>query len=181
MNSHLRLLSSLLAVAVLAGACSKKSTRRDQVVECSSISLDPKGTVQCLVSLYHWKVADAQKAADNRAHELDSLKTRGEDSVWALDAPKHRRDLQACAKTDEELKNCLLVSGWPLHRVERAQDSVWKAHSAEHRKELQTCMAKRDFNLSSCLTLYYKWNPDRALATADSVTRARLGRAWPCT
>jgi hypothetical protein len=26
------------------------------------------------------------------------------------------------------------------------------------------------------LTLYYKWDSDRALDTADSVTRARLGR-----
>ena len=176
MTSHLRVLSSLLAIVVLVGACSKKRTRRDQVVECSSISLDPKGTVQCLVSLYHWNVADAQKVADARARELDSLKTRQEDSVWALGLQKHRRDLQTCAKTDEELKNCLLVAGWPLHRVERAQDSVWNSDLAKHRKELQTCMAKRDFNLSSCLTLYYKWNPDRALATADSVTRARLGR-----
>jgi hypothetical protein len=36
-------------------------------------------------------------------------------------------------------------------------------------------MAKRDVNLSSCLTLYYKWESDRAIATADSVARARLG------
>ena len=176
MNSHRRLLISLLALVVVVGACSKKRTRRGEVVECSSISLDPKGTVQCLVSLYHWKVADAQKAADNRARELDSLKTRQEDSVWALGTPKHRRDLQTCATTDEQLKNCLLVAGWPLHRVLKAQDSVWNADMGKHRKELQTCMAKRDFNLSSCLTLYYKWDPDRALATADSVTRARLGR-----
>ena len=53
---------------------------------------------------------------------------------------------------------------------------MWNAELPAHRRELQTCMAKRDFNLSSCLTLYYKWDPDRALETADSVTRARLGR-----
>jgi len=176
MKSHLRLLSSLLALVVLLGACSKKRTRRSEVVECSSISLDPKGTVQCLVSLYHWKVGDAQKAANDRARELDSLKTWQEDSVWALGVTKHRRDLQTCAASDDQLKNCLLVAGWPLHRVTKAQDSVWNASMSKHHKELQTCMAKRDFNLSSCLTLYYKWDPDRALATADSVTRARLGR-----
>jgi len=176
MTSHMRLLCSLVALVALAGACSKKHTRRGEVVECSSISLDAKGTVQCLVSLYHWNVADAQKAANNRARELDSLKTRQEDSVWALGLPKHKRDLQTCAKTDDELKNCLLVAGWPLRRVIKAQDSVWNADVGKHRKELQTCMAKRDFNLSSCLTLYYKWDSDRALATADSVTRARLGR-----
>lgn len=175
MKSDLRALS-ILAVAVLAVACSKKSTKRDQVVECSGISLDAKGTTQCLVGLYHWNLAEAQRTAEARARELDSIKTWQEDSVWAIDAAKHHRDLQKCGQTDDQLKNCLLVSGWPLKRVNTARDSVWTSHLATHRKELQTCMSKRDFNLSSCLTLYYKWDPDRALATADSVTRARLGR-----
>lgn len=175
MKSHFAKLSCLLAT-VLVVACSKKSTRRDQVVECSAISLDAKGTVQCLVSLYKWNLADAQRTADARARELDSIKTRQEDSVWAIDRAKHSRDLQKCGQTDDQLKSCLLVSGWPLKRVNVARDSIWNSHVAQHRKELQACMAKRDFNLSSCLTLYYKWDPDRALATADSVTRARLAR-----
>ena len=171
-----RLTFIALGCLALLSACSKKRTRRAEVVECSSISLDSKGTVQCLVTLYKWKVGDAQKAADARAHELDSLKNWQEDSVWGLGAAKHRRDLQSCTKTDDQLKTCLLVAGWPLRRVNAAQDSTWNAGMPTHRRELQTCMAKRDFNLSSCLTLYYKWDPDRALATADSVTRARLGR-----
>jgi hypothetical protein len=171
-----RLTVIALSCLALVTGCSKKRTRRAEVVECSSISLEPKGTVQCLVSLYRWKPADAQKAANDRAHELDSLRTWQEDSLWHLGATKHKRDLQTCAKTDDQLKNCLLVAGWPLRRVNAAQDSVWNSDLAKHRKELQTCMAKRDFNLSSCLTLYYKWDSDRALATADSVTRARLGR-----
>ncbi len=152
MKSHhvqLIALSCLLALA----ACSKKRTRRAEIVECSSISLDAKGTTQCLVQLYHWKPAEAQQVAATRAIELDSLK-RG----------------------TEQLNNCLLVAGWPLRRVNSTTDSVWSSEMPKHRKELQTCMAKRDFNLSSCLTLYYKWDSDRALATADSVTRARLGR-----
>jgi hypothetical protein len=171
-----RLTFIALSCLALLSACSKKHTRRGEVVECSSISLDSKGTTQCLVTLYKWRLGDAQKAAEARAHELDSLKTWQEDSVWHLGAVKHRRDLQDCAKTDDQLKNCRLVAGWPLRRVNAAQDSVWNAATPTHRHELQTCMAKRDFNLSSCLTLYYKWDPDRALATADSVTRARLGR-----
>src|ERR1051325_9899744 len=125
--------TSLLVALMGAAACGKKHDQRNEVVECSSISLDAKGTTQCLVTLYHWKVADATKAANARVAELDSLKGWRDNSLWSLDAAKHRRDLQ-------------------------------------------TCMAKRDFNLSSCLTLYYKWDSDRALATADSVTRARLGR-----
>lgn len=174
MKSHFRTIS-VFALAALAAGCSKKPTSRGQVVECSSISLDAKGTVQCLVQLYHWKPADAEKAANDRARELASIKRHSEDSVWALDLGKHRRDLQTCRKSDDMLKNCLLVAGWPLSRVNAAQDSIWTADLPKHRRELQTCAAKREMNLSSCLTLYYKWDSDRAIATADSVARVRLG------
>jgi hypothetical protein len=175
MKSHLVKLV-LLACVVALGACSKKRTRRAEVVECSSISLDSKGTTLCLVQLYKWKLPDAQKAAETRAHELDSLKSWQEDSIWGLRAAKHKSDLQSCQRGTEQLNNCLLIAGWPLRRVRKTTDSIWNAELPKHRGELQTCMAKRDFNLSSCLTLYYKWDSDRALETADSVTRARLGR-----
>ena len=175
MKSQLRA-TSLLVALMGAAACGKKHDQRNEVVECSSISLDAKGTTQCLVTLYHWKVADATKAANARVAELDSLKGWRDDSLWSLDAAKHRRDLQTCTRGTDPLKDCLLVAGWPLRRVSSAVDSVWNSELPKHRRELQTCMAKRDFNLSSCLTLYYKWDSDRALATADSVTRARLGR-----
>ncbi|HTI06532.1 MAG TPA: hypothetical protein VL549_14605 [Gemmatimonadales bacterium] len=165
-----------LALAGVIVGCGKKHDQRSEVVECSSISLDAKGTMQCLVTLYHWKVADAQKAANARVAELDSLKGWRDDSIWSLDAAKHRRDVQTCTHGNEQLKDCLLVSGWPLKRVTNTVDSVWDSELPKHRRELQTCLAKRDFNLSSCLTLYYKWDSDRALATADSVTRARLAR-----
>jgi len=168
--------SSAIALLVVLAACGKKTTKRDEIVECSSISLDAKGTTQCLVQLYHWKVDDATRAAQNRARELDSLKTWREDSVWKLDAAKHRADVKNCTSRSEPVKDCLLVAGWPLARARAANDSIWTANLPQHRRELQTCMAKKDFNLSSCLTLYYKWDSDRALATADSVTRARLAR-----
>lgn len=164
----------VLALVVALGACGKKSTKRAEVVECSSISLDAKGTTQCLVQLYRWKVDDATRAAQDRAHELDSLKTWHEDSIWALSADKHRRDFQNCRSRAEPLRDCLLIAGWPLSRVQSTSDSLWNSELPKHRRELETCMSKRDFNLSSCLTLYYKWESDRALATADSVTRARL-------
>ena len=169
-----RALACIALALVTLSACSKKSTRRDEIVECSSISLDAKGTTQCLVQLYRWKVDEATRAAQARARELDSLKTWQEDSVWALGADKHRRDLQNCTRRTEPLRECLLVAGWPRSRVQAAADSIWNSELPKHRRELQACMAKRDFNLSSCLTLYYKWDSDRALATADSVTRARL-------
>ena len=175
MKSQLIKLIALTACAAVA--CGKGSTRRHEIVECSSISLDSKGTTQCLVQLYHWKPADAAKAASARTAELDSIKTYQDDSIWALGAAKHRQDLRGCNRDDAQLRNCLLVAGWPLRRVGAAQDSVWTADLSKHKKELQTCMAKRDMNLSSCLTLYYKWDSDRAIATADSVARVRLGGA----
>ena len=175
MKPHLLKLVVLCGLVAL-GACSKKRTQRAEVVECSSISLDDKGTTLCLVQLYHWRLPAAEKAARARAHETDSIKTFQEDSVWGLSAAKHKNDLQSCRRGSEQLNNCLLVAGWPLRRVRRTTDSIWDAELPKHRRELQTCMAKRDFNLSSCLTLYYKWDSDRALATADSVTRVRLGR-----
>jgi hypothetical protein len=169
-----------LSLLVLAGltmlvACGKKRNQRAEVVECSSISLDAKGTTQCLVQLYRWKVADAQRAAVARHIEMDSLKTWHEDSIWRLDAAKHKRDLQNCRRSADPLDRCLLVAGWPLSRVDATADSLWRTELPQHRGELEACMRKRDVNLSSCLTLYYKWDSERALRTADSVTRARLG------
>ena len=171
-SSVLRYVALVLVIAL--SACGKKSSKRAEVVECSSISLDSKGTTQCLVQLYRWKVDEAQRAAQDRAREMDSLKTWHEDSIWALSADKHKRDLQNCRRGSEQLRDCLLIAGWPLSRVRATNDSIWNAELPKHRRELQTCMSKKDFNLSSCLTLYYKWDSDRALATADSVTRARL-------
>jgi hypothetical protein len=167
-------LLALLAVTALLG-CGKKRNMQAEINECSSISLDPKGTAQCLVQLYRWPVADAQRAASARHRELDSLRVWHEDSIWNLDAVKHRTQLRTCRRGDEPLDRCLLVAGWPLSRVTRTADSLWQAEAPQHRRELQACMRRRDVALASCLTLYYKWDSDRALRIADSVTRARLG------
>ncbi|HWC72992.1 MAG TPA: hypothetical protein VG454_03570 [Gemmatimonadales bacterium] len=168
-------LTALLALVALAGACSKRRNARAEVVECSSISLDAKGTELCLVQLHRWKVNDARRAAEARQREVDSIKAWQVDSAWATEAPKHRRDLQNCNKTPDQLGDCLIAAGWPLSRVQKTSDSLWKADLPKHRRELDACQAKRDMNLSSCLTLYYKWESDRALATADSLARIRLG------
>src|SRR5256886_4164475 len=105
----------------------------------------------------------------------NSIKTWKEDSVWQLDAAKHNRDLQNCRRGKDPLDACLLVAGWPVDRVTATADSLWHAEAPQHRRELEACQRKREMNLSSCLTLYYKWDSDRALQTADSVTRVRLG------
>src|SRR5258708_9569506 len=129
MKSHhvnLIALSCLLALA----ACGKKTPRRGEVVECSSISLDSKGTTQCLVQLYHWKPAEAQQVATARARELDSLKAWQEDSVWALGAAKHKRALQGCEPGTEQPNNCPPVPRWPPRPPQAPTASAWTAQSA---------------------------------------------------
>ena len=168
---------SLFALALLLplAACGKRRDQRAEVVECSSISLDAKGTTQCLIQLYHWEPGRALRTATARHRELDSLKTHQEDSVWNLGATPHRTQLAACRRGADPLDRCLLVAGWPLSRVNTTADSLWEAEAAQHRYELHNCQRRKDVNLASCLTLYYKWDSDRALRIADSVTRERLG------
>jgi len=166
----------VFVVALLTiAACGKKRDRRAEVVECSSISLDAKGTTQCLIQLYRWEPPEARFAATARHHELDSLKTHQEDSVWNLGAAQHRTQLAACRRGADPLDRCLLVAGWPLSRVNFTAESLWQAEAPQHLYELHTCQRRRDVNLASCLTLYYKWDSDRALRIADSLTRERLG------
>ncbi len=171
---HAVRLLPIVALLVIA-ACAKKPDHRAEVVECSSISLDVKGTTQCLVQLYHWDVAQATRTATARHHELDSLKTRAEDSVWNLGAAQHRTQLATCRRGVDPLDRCLLVAGWPLSRVNSTADSLWQTEAQQHLYELHTCERRKDVNLASCLTLYYKWDSDRALRIADSLTRERLG------
>src|SRR5260370_30955272 len=125
MKRHL--IAFLVLGTLFAVACGKKRNLRNEVVECSSISLDAKGTAQCLVQLYRWKVADAQQTATARMHELDSLKASRADSVWHLDAAKHKRDFQSCSKSPDQLTNCLLVARSPLSRVRASAESLWTA------------------------------------------------------
>jgi len=162
-------------VALVVMGCAKKKDHRAEVVECSSISLDAKGTTQCLIQLYHWEVAEATRTATARHHELDSLKARSDDSVWNLGAAEHKKQVAACRRGVDPLTSCLLVSGWPLRRVNATSDSLWEAEARQHLYELHTCERRRDVALASCLTLYYKWDSDRALHIADSLTRERLG------
>lgn len=164
----------MAALALLAG-CGPKRDMQAEVRECSAISLDANGTAQCLVQLHQWEPAKAQQAAVARHRELDSLKTHAADSVWNLDAERHRRDLASCRSGALALDQCLLIAGWPLGRVTTTVDSLWLSEAPEHRREVQACQRRRDVNLASCLTLYYKWDNERALQTADSITRERLG------
>ena len=166
---------AILALLALTGLSCRGAKARDQVRECSAISLDAQGTTRCLIQLYEWKPEAARTAALARHRELDSLRTWQEDSVWNLDAARHRVELRACRRGADPLDRCLLIAGWPLARVTAAAESLWQAEAPEHVRELQDCQRRREVNLASCLTLYYKWDSERALRTADSITRERLG------
>ena len=73
-----------VALVTLA-ACGKKRDQRAEVIECSSISLDVKGTTQCLVQLYHWEVAAATRTATARHREIDSLRLKRRDVETSIE------------------------------------------------------------------------------------------------
>ena len=44
------------------------------------------------------------------------------------------------------------------------------------RQEIATCTRQRKMQAGSCLQLYYKWSPTRALAVDDSIRLAQTKR-----
>src|SRR6266550_2260737 len=55
-------------------------------------------------------------------------------------------------------------------------DATWRDDAANHRQQVATCTRQRKMQAGSCLQLYYKWNPARALAVDDSIRRAQMRR-----
>lgn len=164
----------LLLIIVLA-ACKSYARKRTEVARCSDVNTQAQLIALCLVTEHRWKEPAADSAGRARERELDSLRALREDSVWTLDAQRHRRELRECMAMLGEVRDCLLGYGWPEARARRASDSAWRADSAAHRRQIGDCLRReRTANISACLQLYYKWTPERALATNDSVRRAQL-------
>src|SRR6266508_3139233 len=115
-----------LAALALLAACGVKRNLVGEVRECSDISLDAKGTTQCLVQLHRWEPAKARAAAEARHHELDSLKAFHGDSIWRIEQQRHERDIATCQRGADPVDRCLLMAGWPLTRVTRTLDSLWQ-------------------------------------------------------
>lgn len=162
----------LLGVAALACGRSEAERKRD-IARCSDRSSDALEIQLCLETQRGWKEAEASTAAAARAHELDSLETLHDDSVWAAEGAKHHAEMQECA--GPELPRCLVARfAWPEERARASADSAWSEHAAQHRRETQTCAQERQANVGSCLMLRFKWPPDRAMAVYDSVQRARM-------
>ena len=159
-------------------ACAKSAAKKAaEVRECSRITMDAKGTAQCLVLQYRWKQPAALAAATRYQQEQDSLAQARADSGWLADAARHGKEVGQCAKDPSgEVARCLVGYGWAEARAAVTADSVWRHDAPTHRQELAKCARNRQVQVGSCLQLYYKWSPARALAVDDSIRRAQMKR-----
>ncbi|MGH7646045.1 MAG: hypothetical protein ACREMR_10730 [Gemmatimonadales bacterium] len=166
-----RLAALVLALAALG--CSKTERGQAQDVErCSAVNTQAQLIALCLISDYGWNEADADAAAKVRESQLDSARTFQMDSVWSMDAAKHREEIRRCPAAG--MVDCLILFGWPEERAAAAAESAWRAEGSRHQREVQECVRRqRGANIASCLMLYYKWPDRRALLANDSVQRAR--------
>jgi hypothetical protein len=172
---HARAALTLL-VCCIAGCGRTEARHRDQVHNCSAISLDGPGIARCLVAQYRWKVTDAALAGQARQKELDSIATHQRDSVWQVGAAKHRDQLSRCAAAGSDVESCLADTyGWDRNRATVAGDSVWGQRGAQHQQQVKDCQRRsKSSNIASCLMLSFQWDTKHALAAGDSVARARI-------
>ncbi|PYO41835.1 MAG: hypothetical protein DMD33_12670 [Gemmatimonadetes bacterium] len=166
------------AVTLSAVACVKSAAKKAaEVRECSRITMDAKGAAQCLVLQYKWKPAQALTAATSYQQEQDAVAQSRADSTWRADAARHQREIGVCDKDPSgDLARCLVGFGWADARATATADSLWQHDAPKHRQELAQCTHNRQIQVGSCLQLYYKWSPDRALAVDDSIRRAQMRR-----
>jgi hypothetical protein len=166
------------AVTVSLLACFKSAAKKAaEVRECSRITMDAAGAARCLVVQHRWKEAAALEAATKYQQEQDSIAQTRADSTWRADAARHKREIADCAKDPSgDMTRCLVGYGWAEARAAATADSMWRHDAPKHRQEMATCTRQRKMQAGSCLQLYYKWSPARALAVDDSIRRAQLRR-----
>jgi len=166
------------AVAASSLACFKSAAKKAaEVRECSRITMDAKGTAQCLVLQYKWNQAAALTAATKYQQEQDAIAQLHADSTWRAEAARHRKEIAECAKDPSgDVTRCLVGYGWAEARAADTEDSLWRHDASTHRQEVATCTRQRKMQAGSCLQLYYKWSPARALAVDDSIRRAQMRR-----
>jgi len=170
-----KVLGGLALCGLAVASCKSEGKKREEVRNCSAISLDAPGIARCLVAQYRWKEREAGPAARVRQRELDSIGTFQRDSAWRLDAARHRQELSRCAAAGGDVARCLQENfGWDPERAGGTSDSVWHAEATRHRSEVQACERQRKSSVGSCLMLYYKWDPRHALALDDSIARAKI-------
>jgi hypothetical protein len=171
-----RITTTLALLSLAAVSCGKSSARlRQEVKNCSAISIDAPGISNCLVAQFKWAPAKATVAGVARQRELDSIATFQKDSVWRAGEKVHRKELAGCATAGGDLARCLEnTHGWEEERAVATADSLWRQEGSQHRTQIKACQRQRKSSVGSCLMLYYKWDPKRALALDDSVARAKM-------
>ncbi len=167
-----------VVVTVSLLGCFKSAARKAaEVRECSRITMDAKGAAQCLVLQYKWKQAAALTAATQYQQEQDASAQLHADSTWRAEAARHKNEIADCAKDpSSDMARCLVGYGWAEARAAATSDSLWGHDASKHRQEIATCTRQRKMQAGSCLQLYYKWSPARALAVDDSMRRAQMRR-----
>lgn len=169
---------ALAGGAVLAAACFRvksAAAKRKDVLACSAIHPQAPEMALCLETDHSWPTSDAERAARSRQHEIDSIANVQLDSMNRADIGIHRKQINQC-KSDDDVAACLESLGWTTEAATVAADSAWHASDATHRTDLRRCMGQNKMSVSSCLLLYPHWPPSRALATNDSIQRARMAR-----
>ncbi len=165
---------ALLGLAALS--CGKSASRlRQEVKDCSAISLDARGISACLVAQFRWKEPKAAAAGVARQRELDSIAVFQRDSLWHLDAKVHRQQLANCGAVGGDVVRCLANNyGWDDAHAVAGADSLWRQDASKHRTQVQRCQHQKQSSVASCLILYHKWDTKRAFALEDSITRAKI-------
>ena len=175
-RAYIRAMPRTVVAVLLLGllGCSKsEEERRDEVARCGGLSSDADIIAMCLMTEHKWKDAPADSAGKREAFRIDSMRTVQEAAMWASDSVRHKAALKACSATNDA-RECLLVRhGWPADRATRAADSMWARDASTHGRQIRSC-SRSQGPIASCLMLNYKWNAPRAMATEDSVRRARL-------
>jgi len=170
-----RIVASLITVALAAGCAKPEAKKRDEMRNCSAISLDAPAITACLETQYHWNDVEAKTAGETQQHEMDSVAAFQRDSAWHADAVRHRAELRKCAAAAGDVGACLEDSyAWEPGRASAAFDSLWRTDASIHRLQIRRCAAQRKSSVGSCLMLYYKWDPKHALALTDSLERAKI-------
>ncbi len=167
---------ALAGGAVLAVACFRvksAAAKRQDVLACSAIHPQAPEMALCLETDHRWPTGDAERAARARQHEIDSTANVRLDSMNRADSAMHRKQIAQC-KNEDDFAACLESLGWTTQAAALAADSTWHSADAVHRSDLRKCVAQTKTSVSSCLMLYYRWPPSRALKTNDSIQRARM-------
>jgi hypothetical protein len=174
-NTRAALAAALLLAAVSCGKAKTEAELREEVLACSRVNSQAELIALCLESDHKWADSAADRAGRLRAHELDSTFAWQQDSAFNVDAVQHRKDIRECSSGDV-VRDCLKLRGWPDDRAARAADSLWRKDLARHLVQVRTCAGQRREPIASCLVLHYRWSSPRALATQDSIQRARMTR-----